>query len=523
MLRDLLPETYTVRTPSGGGHYYFRLPDGHPGVKNSVGVVAPGIDVRSTNGYVLAAGSRTPQGAYAVAVDAPIAAAPDWLVQQCGVFTERERKPNVNVPDAPEAMLTRAADWLRTAERSVKGAGGDQAAYRVACRLRDFGMSEAQACELMRSEAWDYGCGWRDGWLEQKPIRSAYRYAQEEPGTLAVSPDDFPLVPAAPAPPKAPRPGPQRLAALASAATGPAPYLIKNLLQRGSHAVLYGAPGEGKTFVALDLAYHVAAGREWQGQRVAQGLALYLAYEGVGGLSRRGAALMAHYGNADVPLYVMPADFNLREKPGRQELAAVIAGLPEKPALIVIDTLARAMKGGDENSAQDMGALNDAVAALIHATGACVLLIHHSGKNKASGARGSSALLGAVDTEIEVADNAITPTKQRDVEMIDPIGFSLHPIMLGMDEDGDEITSCVVMPAAAIKSRIRGLRGQQRDVWEMLCEAAPQNEPLDADAWWKSCSGLVSQRNTFNKARQRLVAMGAVVELPDGTFKRRLE
>lgn len=524
MLRDMLPETFTVRTPSGGGHYYFRLPDDHPGVKNSVGELAPGIDVRSTHGYVVAPGSETARGKYEVAADLPVAPAPGWLVQQCGTFTEREQAPKVNVPDAPDEALARAAEWLATHPGAVEGDGGDAHTFATACRLRDFGVSEAQAVALMAGD-WNATCSppWELSDLRQK-ARNAYRYAQEgAAGKLLVTPEDFPAVEAPPVPPKPARPGPMRLAALAGAATGPAPYLIKNLLQKGSHAVLYGAPGEGKTFVALDLAYHVAAGREWHGHRVAQGLALYLAFEGVGGLSRRGAALMAHYGAEDVPLYVQPADYNLREPAGRRALGEMLATLPARPALIVIDTLARAMKGGDENSAQDMGALNDAVGALIASTGACVLLIHHSGKNKASGARGSSALLGAVDTEIEVADSQIAPTKQRDVEMASPIGFHLHPIMLGVDEDGDEITSCVVMPAAAVKAKVRGLRGQQRDVWDALCEASPQNVPIDADAWWTACSGLVTQRNTFNHARTRLLKMGAVVATDDGKYKRRLE
>src|SRR5690606_29160652 len=141
------------------------------------------------------------------------------------------------------------------------------------------------------------------------------------------------------------------------------------------------------------------------------------------------AALLHYYGNADVPLYVVGADYNLREKAGRQALAADLGQLPEKPVLIVIDTLARAMKGGDENSAQDMGALNDAVSALIQATGACVMLVHHSGKNKASGARGSSALLGAIDTEIEVDGGQIIVRKQRDLELAEPLGFRLLSVV----------------------------------------------------------------------------------------------
>jgi hypothetical protein len=140
----------------------------------------------------------------------------------------------------------------------------------------------------------------------------------------------------------------------------------------------------------------------------------------------------------------------LRDAAGRKALGEDLTQLPSKPVLIVVDTLARAMKGGDENSAQDMGALNDAMSALIEATGACVLLIHHSGKNKGAGARGSSALLGAIDTELEVADRQIISRKQRDVELASPIGFNLVPVLIGIDADGDEAMSCYVDPTVPV-------------------------------------------------------------------------
>jgi hypothetical protein len=514
------PDTLTTATPTGGRHLFYRLPDGHPGVQNSAGRVAPGIDIRSTNGYVVAPGSTVPAGEYVFApgIDT-IAPAPEWLVQRCGVFTERERPAVVNVPDAPPETYQRALEWLR-------GTPPDAGGYGLACGLRDRGLSAPQVAELLMSGEAPAGV-WPEAEAHLRAT-NAFRYAQTaEPGKLAISADDFPTVDVPPAPPRRPRAGPQRLAALAQTATEGAPYLIKGLLQQRSHAVLYGAPGEGKTFVALDMAYHVAAGREWQGRRVAEGLVLYLAFEGMGGIARRAAALIRHYGDADVPLYVEAADYNLREQAGRKALAEMVAGLPTTPKLIVVDTLARAMKGGDENSAQDMGALNDAIGALVEASGACVLVIHHSGKNKANGARGSSALLGAIDTEIEVADRAITPTKQRDLEACDPIGFRLHPVLLGLDADGDEITSCVVMPGGAPSAndpRAARLKGNVRRAWEVLCEIRPQNDPVTEAEWKEACEEFLPQRRgAMYDVRQRLVRSGLIVVNEDCTIQRKLE
>lgn len=529
MLEDALgldPLTLTTRTPTGGRHLFFALPPDHPGVANGVDTLGPGLDVRSTRGYVVAPGSEVAAGRYRFEGEAAILPAPEWLVQRAGSYTERVQAPKVDVPDAPDAAYARALTWLADHPGAVEGDGGDVHTYATACRLRDFGLSPAQALDLMVG-TWNERCSppWEFGDLEQK-VTNAYSYAQEgEAGKLAVSAADFPALPAAEVPAPAAIGRPQTLLEMVRSKPARRPYLVKGLLNRASHAVLYGAPGEGKTFVALDMAYHVAAGRDWMGHRVRPGPALYLAFEGMGGIQDRGEALVRHYGDAEVPLYVHAADFNLREKPGRQALGALIASLPEKPALIVIDTLARALKGGDENSAQDMGAMNDAVGALIASTGACVLLIHHSGKNKANGARGSSALLGAIDTEIQVDAKCITATKQRDVEMGDPMGFRLHSIMLGIDEDGDEIMSCVVMPAAASPEDKGGkLKGVARLAWERLSELRPDNKPISPEEWREACSEFLPKwRGALYQHRKRMEKLGLLVINEDGSVQRRLE
>jgi len=276
----------------------------------------------------------------------------------------------------------------------------------------------------------------------------------------------------------------------ASRTTGPG-YLVKGLLTRQSYAEMYGPPGAGKTFVALDVAYHVAAALEWMGRKVHPGLVLYLAFEGTGGLVTRAQALRQHYGDADVPFYITEADFNLRELTGRQALGTVIAALPAKPALIVIDTLARAMMGGDENSAQDVGAFNNAVQALIESTGACVLILHHTGKDKTRGPRGSSALQGAIDTEIEIDGRILIPTKQRDLELSQPIGYRLATIVVGVDDDGDALTSCVVESQKAAFPGSVPLTGNAPAGWDALSST----EPITAGEWQEAGQGFLGGNN----------------------------
>lgn len=546
------PDTRTCRTPSGGGHLYYRLPPGHPGVSNSVEVLGAGVDVRSTNGYVAAPGSTRPDGEYIwLDTTVPIAPVPEWLLSRLDTIVPKMSTiaPKTGtIPDADETTVGKARDWLRTAQRSVKGRGGDQRAYEVACGVRDFGLSYQQACELMRSEVWDYGCGWREGRLEEKPIASAYRYAQNEPGVRVAQAADFPPVQAtsaeqdfsvdAPVSPTGEMytQGEQKqrksnqmksLAQLAADDTKGAGYLIKGLLQKASYAELYGAPGEGKTFGALDMAYHVAAGMPWMGKRTKQGPVLYLAYEGFGGLRNRAKALRQKYGDADVPLFIVNASFNLREQQGRKELAAILAGMEEKPAFVVIDTLARALMGGDENSAQDIGAFNTAIAALIEHTQACVMILHHSGKDKSKGARGSSALLGALDTEIEMDAGAITSRKQRDVDLGDAIGFRLVPVMVGVDEDDEPVMSCVLEsadPAAPLlKER---LAGNQKRGFDALCGITPGNKKVDVATWRDACRDFLGDKNVnqrFFDIKKGLMMKGYVGVDEFNLVQRKLE
>jgi len=308
----------------------------------------------------------------------------------------------------------------------------------------------------------------------------------------------------------------------ASQSTGPG-YLVKGLLTRQSYAELYGPPGAGKTFVALAVAYHVAAALEWMGRKVHQGLVLYLAFEGTGGLVSRAQALRQHYGDADVPFYITAADFNLRELTGRQALGGIIAALPAKPALIVIDTLARAMMGGDENSAQDVGAFNNAVQALIDSTGACVLILHHTGKDKTRGPRGSSALQGAIDTEIEIDGRILIPTKQRDLELSQPIGYKLVTVAVGMDDDGDILTSCVVEQQQAVFQDTVQLSGNSKSGWDTLCMLRPTNEPVTLHEWQEACKeflGPTNLRKRFHDIRIRLLSAKLIQTDDDGLITR---
>jgi hypothetical protein len=138
----------------------------------------------------------------------------------------------------------------------------------------------------------------------------------------------------------------------AAVALVPPRSLVDGLLFTPSVAVLYGAPKSGKSVLALDLALHVAACRPfWHGRAVTGGRVLYITGGGVGGLPQRVAAWLKHHGQAQVDgitwLTVAP---NLLKPEQVDQLAAIVADL--QPTLVVIDTLARSMLGGDDGACQ---------------------------------------------------------------------------------------------------------------------------------------------------------------------------
>ncbi len=232
------------------------------------------------------------------------------------------------------------------------------------------------------------------------------------------------------------------------------PQLVKRLLIAGSLFVVFGESNSGKTFWILDLALAIAAGRPWRGRATRKGLVIYLAGEGAASVRARVAAYRQENPEiaAGLPFAIIPQATNLLDSSAIQTLIDTIrtaeAECGEKCVLLIIDTFARAIPGADENSSQDVGQAVAAADYIRAALGIAVGFVHHSGKDPAKGARGSSALRAACDTEILIegqsGQRVATATKQRDLEAGEPLPFELEPVPLGTDEDGEPVSSCIV-------------------------------------------------------------------------------
>ena len=233
-------------------------------------------------------------------------------------------------------------------------------------------------------------------------------------------------------------------------------WLIKGLLSEGGFSTLVGKSGSRKSFLAIDIAACVARGVPWCGKKVKQGAGLFIAAEGGRGIVERFKAYEKRNGVAvaGIPLFVLPEAIDLRS--AATDVEALVKRIAQIEAdervhfeLIIVDTLNCAMAGGDENSPVDMGALLRNCDLLRKKTGAHVMMVHHHGKDASRGARGHSSFKAAVDTELEVVakgtTTAVTVKKQRDGMTGGKFSFEAEIVDLGTDEDGDAITSCVLI------------------------------------------------------------------------------
>lgn len=242
----------------------------------------------------------------------------------------------------------------------------------------------------------------------------------------------------------------------------PVKWLIDGVLPVGAFSALYGPPGSFKSFIALDIAEAIATGRQWMNHEVTEaGAVLYIAGEGFGGIGARIKACKQHHQTEDgAPIYVIRHQLNLRSSvEDFNALMIAVESLVTEISidfkLIVIDTLARAFGGGNENSSEDMGAFITACGRIQHIVQDCALMIlHHSGKDATKGLRGHSSLLGAVDTELELLrfdesmKGILTISKQKDGADNQRIGFEMVSVELspaaGSLQIGEQITSLAV-------------------------------------------------------------------------------
>lgn len=510
------PETLKVRT-GRGRHLYFRyIPDikwaKHLGHK---------IDIKSDGGYVMAPGCNHISGKnYDIISDLPITQAPEWLAKAV-VRQEKEVKvfAGLNLVDSIRSGLnlgTRHTDaevsemlskidpdishdeWVAIGMALHDGGypfhiwdnwskGGRKYTGDTGNRWRSFHGGGGVSMGTLVKMAKDNG-------YTQTSKDLAYKRLDPSPVDQPQSAQASPLQAENQVENAALNPA---ISALDNKIEAPLLYYIKDgdiepsidtsdfvqgLLTDGALSVVYGPSNCGKTFFMTDLAFKVATGAPWRGKRVEQGGVVYVALEGSYGLKNRIAAYKSKFGSLNGQFAMVPcavdffdpesniAEFIALLKTAQEDLGSV--------RLVVIDTLSRALAGGDENSGKDMGMLVKHADLIRQLTGAHVCFIHHSGKDEAKGARGHSSLRAAVDTEIEITRDEkedfsrVKIVKQREMEMEKEMQFALEVVSIGVNKYNEEVTSCVVVPIEAEeRKKERSMTAIQTRVYDSIVDA----------------------------------------------------
>jgi hypothetical protein len=236
-------------------------------------------------------------------------------------------------------------------------------------------------------------------------------------------------------------------------------YSVKGLIPRVGLCVFWGPPKCGKSFLVFDLMMHIALGWKYRGRRVRQGAAVYCGLEGCAAFKNRIEAFrLTHLPDnaGEVPFHLMASPIGLVA-----DHAALIASIrialgDIKPTAIAIDTLNRSL-AGSESDDRDMAAYVKAADAIRDAFDCAVVIVHHCG-HEGTRPRGHSSLMGAIDAQIAVkrdaAENIIATVElMKDGPQGEEFASRLEVVEIGLDDDGDKITSCVIVPAEGLATQ----------------------------------------------------------------------
>lgn len=243
-----------------------------------------------------------------------------------------------------------------------------------------------------------------------------------------------------------------------------ADYIVNELIMEASFNVVFGPSGSGKSFLTTDLVSHIALGKDWSDFKIReQRPVIYVCAEAGNSYGKRAEAVRMKLGisdsipHADFPIAASKKPIDLTDKKAIAKLVKKVKKMKRitnrEKGVCVIDTLATAFGGGNENNSQDMNTVINNLKEFIAETGWAVILVHHSGKDESMGPRGHSALHGAVDTEIKIVykkkgaaeERSMYVTKSREDEANITRKFNLRTVKVGENKYGDDIRTCQIV------------------------------------------------------------------------------
>ncbi|CAB5194909.1 AAA domain containing protein [uncultured Caudovirales phage] len=305
-----------------------------------------------------------------------------------------------------------------------------------------------------------------------------------------------------------------------AAACGSVSWLVKGLIPADTMGMVFGPSGSFKSFFTLALGMHVAHGVAFCGRRTKRGIVLYCAAEGGAGIHRRVTALNQQHGWAATDAFrVCITPLILSEQPYVDAISKAIEALPERPALVIIDTLSQS-SNVDENDATEVAGLLRRINAEVRARfGTTVVWVHHTGHNVTERPRGSSVLtantdftLACVRPDVQARACTIETMKQKDADRLPPLQFDLMPHDVGVDEDGEALTSLAAVYNGAVADFAHQVRVRLGRHEVALLEALerPQSDAALRGLLNGLCSTSAAARKAFSRAMATLQQQGLV-------------
>lgn len=229
-------------------------------------------------------------------------------------------------------------------------------------------------------------------------------------------------------------------------------WLVDELLPEVGLAVMHGHPGCGKSFIAIDLAVHVAGGQNWNGRTVEKGSVAYVAAEGWNGINARCVAAAQQLGVVAIPLSMISHSMDLQgggDDP--QRLIETVRKAEQEHGdatrLIIVDTLSQTFGDGKENS-DDMARYVRNCQKIAQEVGCCVLVVHHRPKDAESKEpRGHSSLKAGADTVMLIEDRPryqIKVQKLKEAKGGDVFRFALQQFVIDRGDHDAPVSTCIV-------------------------------------------------------------------------------
>jgi archaellum biogenesis ATPase FlaH len=304
-------------------------------------------------------------------------------------------------------------------------------------------------------------------------------------------------------------------------------WLIRNYIPADATVMLFGAPASGKSLIALEMASCIISGEDWHNQPVKQGVVAYIAGEGFNGISKRFKALAINKAMPVEHFHCSKIAMDLFDEESSLSVLCAVQAMKDL-RLIIVDTLHRNFSG-DENQSSNFATALKHCDRLRNATGATIMLVHHSGHKSSDRGRGSSSMTGAMDAEFQASNDGgvkIHCTKMKDDEMPKDIKFKINSVVIGHDEDGKPITAPLLVKSTTFFStdKSASLNATDKQTLDVLIQLSGEvAKPIPKSEWMAASSEKYSvitsaknpdeaKRKKFERSMKALIEHGLVAE-----------